>query len=295
MKKGAIYIFICYALWGVLPIFWKTLAGVNSVYVLCQRIFWSMIFCFLIIFAKGEAPALKALFKDKRQLFMLFLSGIMITINWGVYIYAVNSDRILEGSLAYYINPIISIIVGFVFFKEKPGALKLISVVTAAAGVLFAVIIYGRLPVLSLLIAGSFAAYSAVKKNIKAAGELSTFTETLFMTLPALIVIFIMEGKGMGAAGALSGFQFLLLPAAGIITSVPLLLFASGIKQTSMSLSGIIMYVNPTLQFLIGVIIYNEEFKTSDIITFAAVWIALILFIVSDINLSKKEARPKKS
>ena len=189
----------------------------------------------------------------------------MVSINWGSYIWAVNNNHILEASLAYYMNPIITILMGFACFKEKLNKNQWISVVIAFIGVMIPIIRYGQVPYLAVIIGGSFAIYGAIKKMVKA------------------------EINGIGAIGVIHNpMQFLLLPLAGIITAVPLLLFAQGIKSTPYSLAGILMYVNPALQLLIGVILYKEKFTAINAITFGFIWIALIIFLMSNMDISKK-------
>lgn len=285
--KGRIYVLLCYILWGLLPIFWKLLSQLNPIYVLCSRIVWSLVFCFIILYLKSELNDVKNIFLNKMLLLKLFLSGILLSINWGSYIWAVNSNHVLDASLAYFINPIITVILGFIIYKEKLTATQRISVIVAFIGILIPIFHERTLPYLALIIGGSFSMYSALKKNIKLNSEISNFMETLTVTPIALFIIIYFEVNGIGSIGALRDWQFILLPVSGIVTSIPLLLFSAGIKNISMSLSGILMYINPTLQFLVGILLYNEKLTTVNIITFIFVWIALLLFIISN----KKSAK----
>ncbi len=285
--KSGLYVLLCYILWGLLPIFWKLLSHLNPIYVLCSRIVWSLVFCFIILYLKRELNVIKDVLSNKKLLLKLMLSGVLLSINWGSYIWAVNSNHVLDASLAYFINPLITVILGFIIYREKLTVIQWISVIVAFIGILVPIAHEGTLPYLALIIGGSFSLYSALKKDIKLNSEISNFMETLAVTPIALFIIIYFEIQGMGSIGALSGGQFILLPISGIVTSIPLLLFAAGIKNISMSLSGILMYINPTLQFLVGILLYNESLTNVNIITFIFVWIALLLFIISNKKTAK--------
>ncbi|MBE6987328.1 MAG: EamA family transporter RarD [Ruminococcaceae bacterium] len=288
MKKGAIYVLMCYILWGVLPIFWKQLGGIDSFYILSLRIVWSLIFCGLILAAKGELHKIKEALSDKKERNMLLLSSIMVTINWGVYIFAVMSGKVLESSIAYFINPIFAVVLGFVIYKEKLTKLQWLSVLIAFIGVMIPIVIYGTIPYYALAIAVSFAFYGAAKKRVKADSVTSVFMETLYMAPIALMFILFKEFTGTGYITNVSTYQLILFPIAGVVTSVPLLLFAKGMKDTSLTLSGILMYINPTLQMLVGVLLYNETFTKTNLVMFMFVLAAVIIFVANNLIEAKK-------
>lgn len=288
MNKSLINVVGCYILWGLLPIFWKLLAGVNSAYVLAQRIVFSFIFCFAVILIKKRGGEIGRILKNKTERRRFFLCGILISINWGVYILTVAMGRILESSLAYYMNPLFSVLIGAVFFKEKLSTVQWTSVALAFAGVMFSVIRYGAVPYLAIIIALSFALYGALKKGIKAESETSICMETVSVLPIALIFIAYAQFSGYTTFASLSTAETLLLIATGPITSIPLMLFAKGIKETSIVTSGILMYINPTLQLLVGVFIYNEAFTQTNAITFAFVWAAVVLLVFDSLRKHKK-------
>ena len=288
MKKGAIYVLMCYILWGVLPIFWKQLGGIDSFYILSLRIVWSLIFCGLILAAKGELHKIKEALVDKKERNMLLISSIMVTINWGVYIFAVMSGKVLESSIAYFINPIFAVVLGFFIYKEKLTKLQWISVIIAFIGVMIPIVVYGTIPYFALAIAISFAFYGAAKKRVKADSVTSVFMETLYMAPIALAFILFKEFTGTGYLTNVSTYQLILFPIAGVVTSVPLLLFAKGMKNTSLTLSGILMYINPTLQMLVGVLLYNETFTNTNLVMFMFVLAAVIIFVVNNLIEAKK-------
>ena len=290
MNRSSLSVLGCYVLWGLLPIFWKLLANVDSVYVLAQRVLFSCIFCLAIILLKKNGSSVKNILKSKTERRRYFVCGILISINWGVYILTVAMGKILEASLAYYMNPLFSVVIGALIFKEKLSAVQWVSVGLALVGVMISVIAYGNVPYLAIIIGLSFALYGAMKKTIKAESEVSICMETMSVLPLALAFIVYAQLSGYTAFSSLSNAEMLLLAASGAVTSIPLMLFAKGIRKTSITTSGILMYINPTLQLLVGVLIYNEVFTKMNAITFAFVWAAVILFVLDSLRKHKVKA-----
>ena len=288
MNRSSLNVLGCYILWGLLPIFWKLLAGVNSAYVLAQRIVFSCVFCLAVILIRKNGGEIGKIIKNKSERRKFFLCGILISINWGVYILTVAMGRILEASLAYYMNPLFSVLIGAIFFKERLSRVQWASVALAFAGVMFSVIRYGEVPYLAIIIGLSFALYGALKKGIKADSETSICMETMAVLPIALVFIAYAQFSGFTTFSSLTTAEALLLIATGPITSIPLMLFAKSIKGTSIVTSGILMYIKPTLQLLVGVFIYNEAFTQTNAITFAFVWAAVILFVFDSLRKHKK-------
>lgn len=290
MNKSSFSVLGCYVLWGLLPIFWKLLANVDSVYVLAQRVLFSCIFCLAIILLKKNGSSVKNILKSKTERRRYFVCGILISINWGVYILTIAIGKILEASLAYYMNPLFSVVIGALIFKEKLSAVQWVSVGLALVGVMISVIAYGNVPYLAIIIGLSFALYGAMKKTIKAESEVSICMETMSVLPLALAFIVYAQLSGYTTFSSLSNAEMLLLAASGAVTSIPLMLFAKGIRKTSITTSGILMYINPTLQLLVGVLIYNEVFTKMNAITFAFVWAAVILFVLDSLRKHKVKA-----
>ena len=293
MNKDTFNVLGGYVLWGLLPVFWKLLAGVNSAYVLAQRIVFSCLFCFAVILIKKNGGELKNILRDKKQRRLYLACGLLISANWGVYILTVATGRILEASLAYYMNPLFSILIGALIFKERLSGVQWLSVALAFVGVMYSVVLYGSVPYLAIIIGLTFALYGAIKKGIKAESEVSICMETLSVLPLALIFIVYAQLSGFTTFASLSVKEMLLLVLTGAITSVPLMLFASGIKRTSITVSGILMYINPTLQLLLGVFVYNEEFTRANAITCAFVWLAVILFVGDGLRHKRHEKLAK--
>lgn len=291
MKRGPLYVLTCYILWGVLPVFWKLLAAVDSLYVLAGRIVWSLVFISVILAARRGFGAVRAVLGDRRELGRLALAGIFVCVNWGSYIWAVNSGHMLDASLAYYMNPILAILLGTVVFRERLTGLQWLSVAATFTGLVITILRYRQIPWVALIIGGSFAVYGAIKKGVHVDAGVSVFFETLVLSPFALVFMAAAEVRGAGAVGVLHGWQWLLLPAAGVVTTVPLLFFAKGIKSTPMTLSGILMYINPTLQLLLSVLLYQEEFTTTHAILFGFVWSGLALYLLSSLLRERKHKK----
>ena len=290
MKKGTIYVTLSYVLWGLLPVFWKLLADVDSFYVLACRVVFSLVVSAALLPLLGEARRAKDALKNKRLVGLMLCCGLLISFNWGVLIYCVAAERVLDVSLAYYINPLLAILVGFICFRERLSAAQWISCAIAAAGVAAPMLMAGEFPVLAVLCGLSFAVYGAVKKVADIPGELSTFMETLLVVPFAIAFIIYCEANGGPvASGQLSGWRLLLLPAAGAVTFLPVYLYSAGIRTTSMGLSGVLMYINPTLQLLIG-LLYGETLGTDMLVTFACVWIATAIYLISGAKSRKRAA-----
>lgn len=292
MNKDSAYVLGCYILWGILPVFWKLLAGVDSFYVLAQRIIFSCIFCYLIICAKRNRGELGRMLADAHDRRVFLCCGLLISVNWGVYILTIAMGRILEASLAYYMNPLFSVLIGAIFFKERLSGAQWVSIALAFIGVMISVVGYGEVPYFAIIIGLSFALYGAIKKGVKAESEVSTCVETMMVTPLALAFIIYAQVSGYTTYQSLSAAEMLLLALTGVVTSVPLLLFSKGIKNTPIVTSGILMYINPTLQLLLGVLVYGEAFTKTSAITFAFVWAAVILFVFDSLKRHKKQEKP---
>lgn len=274
-RNGIITVSITYVLWGILPLFWNLLHEVDSVYILCSRIVWSLVFCTVYLVASGRTGEIREVLRDRKLFGRCALAGIVICVNWGSYIWAVNNGHLLDSSFGYYINPIISVFLGAVFLREKLSAMTWMAVVLSGAGVAYAIIQSGTVPVLAIVIGGSFAVYGMLKKSVKLPSEVSLFMETLVVMPFALVYMIIMETAGKGGIAVLSGWKLLLLPMTGIITAIPLLLFAYGVRRIPLYLSGILMYLNPTIQFLMGIFFYHETPSQGELISFVCIWGAI--------------------
>lgn len=278
-KTGILLVTSAYVLWGCLPVFWKTLEAVPSLYVLCARVVWSLVFAACYLTLKRSWGRIKEILKDEKTVYRCALAGAVVCINWGSYIWAVNNGHLIDSSFGYYMNPILVVILGVLCFGERLSAREWTAVGLTGAGVLYMVIRSGTVPVLAIVIGGSFAVYGMIKKGLKVSSEESLFLETLFVSPAALIYIIYAENTGLGAGGVLAGPQWGLLPLAGIITAVPLLVYSGGVKKIPFYLTGILMYLNPTIQFLMGVFLYKEGIDKDKLFAFAFIWAGVVFML----------------
>lgn len=295
-KKGPLCVLACYVLWGLMPAFWKLLADVDSLYILAARVVWAMVLTGgALLWRRDRLEGVRRALRDRGERLLLAAAGCTIAVNWGVYIWAAGHGHMLDASLAYYMNPILAILLGTAVFREKLTVLQWLAAAVTLAGLVIAVVRWGQIPWIALVVGGSFAVYGALKKKVRSDAAVSTFLETLTVSPLALIAIFWMDARGTGAVGVLEGWRWLLLPASGAVTTVPLLFYAAGMKSTPMSLSGILMYINPTLQLTLSVLLYREAFTATHAILFGFVWTGLALYLAAgalDRRRHRKEDAP---
>ena len=284
---GVIYAVAAYILWGILPVYWKLINSVFSIEILSNRIVWAFIFTIVIIAVTKQWAELKRIAKDKKQMFYIFIASVLISINWGLYIWAVNSDKIVDASLGYYINPLLAVVLGVVIFKEKLNYWTGAALTIASIGVIIKAVQYGKIPWISLGLAISFALYGAIKKSVKANSIVGLTLETAIVTPVAAAYIVSRHVSGLGAFEKEGTLVILLLIGAGAVTAIPLLLFASGAKRLPLSLIGFTQYISPTISLIIGIFVYHEGFTAVDMIGFCFIWAALAIYSFSQISLAK--------
>jgi chloramphenicol-sensitive protein RarD len=277
-----------YVLWGVLAIYWKLLKAVPAYEILAHRVLWSFIFVTAVVLAQGNWAKVKNVLKQKKLMTYIFFASICVSINWFLYIWAVTSGHILDSSLGYYINPLMSIFIGMLVLKEKLNKIQYVALITALVGVIAMVVLYGSIPWVSLGLAVSFALYGLFKKLASVEPIVSLTLETLIVAPVALVFLIIRQVQGYGAFGSSSSVTF-LLAFAGIVTAVPLLLFAEGTRKVKLSTMGFLQYLTPTISLFIGVFVYKESFVAADLFKFGLIWISLAIYSYS---LLKKQ-RPK--
>ncbi len=287
-RTGIIQVTFSYIAWGFLPIFWKLLNEVPAFYVLFSRALWSLFFCIVYLTAAKKWKRIRELFKDKEIVRRCLLSGILICINWGSYIWGVNGGHVLDCSLGYYLNPILGVILGVLFFKEKLNKYEWTAVVFAVAGVLYLIVKAGVVPGLALLLAGSFGTYGMIKKGLKINSDESLFMETVLVSPIAVGFLVFSEMNGAGAVGVLSGAEWLLFPLAGIVTAIPLLVYSAGVQKIPLYLAGMIMYLNPTIQFFLGAFLYKEPITKDRIISFIMIWAGILIMTCGNLKKNKR-------
>ncbi len=287
-NKGVWFAVVCYSIWGFFPIYWKMLESAPPVQIVAHRLAWSLIFLVIAVTVRKQWPGFRSAF-NRRTLLIYLAAGVLLTINWLVYIYGVNAGFVVETSLGYFINPLVSVLFGVIFFGEKLPISKWIPIGIAAAGVGYLTISYGALPWISLALALSFGLYGLVKK-LSPLGALHGLTlETAMMFLPAVAYLVFVQVQGTGVFGHAAPLVNVLIVLCGVVTAIPLLLCSSAARSIPLSMIGILQYISPTLQFILGVFVYHEPFTHDRLIGFCIIWLALLLFSLGGIYQRRRE------
>jgi chloramphenicol-sensitive protein RarD len=296
-KQGMLNTAIAYLLWGLIPIYWKALDDVPSGEILAQRILWSFIFMILLILIAGKwipfMKTCKEILHNKNVLFRITLATLLISVNWLVFIWAVNGGNVVQVSLGYYINPLISILLGIIVLKEKSSKTQNIAFILASIGVLYLTFSLGVFPWVSLVLAVTFALYGLLKKKMHLNSMFGLAIETAIITPIALIYISFLPQHHFQMGNAISMTNWLFI-GAGVVTAIPLLLFGSGAKYIPLAMVGILQYIAPTLMLMMGVFLFNEEFTFSHLIAFLFIWSALAIYMGSHIMRSSNKHNPEK-
>ena len=279
MNRGIFIILSGYLIWGSFPIYWSLLNHVNPTEVLAHRIIWSIPVLLLFVSLKlSWRNNVRSILSNKGELLLLLVTGILICINWGTYIYAVSLGRVIEGSLGYFLSPIVSILGGFIFFKERVSKLQKYSIGFVTAGSLYYVASVEVFPWLGLILAFSFSSYGLMRKAMKSSAVPGLFLETiLLLPLTLFFVIWIASSNQLAFLNVDRSTDALLI-LAGIVTVIPLVLFTAGARLLPMTTVGILSFINPTLQFLVGYYYFNEPFNSDQFIGFIGIWIGLLLY-----------------
>jgi chloramphenicol-sensitive protein RarD len=278
MNKGIVYAFGAYFLWGFFPIYWKLLKQVSAIQLIAHRVAWSFVLLLAFVALTAQWPKFRAVAFKPRVVGVYLFSAALITINWWMYVWGVNAGFVVETSLGYFINPLLSILLGVVFLRERLRRLQWLAVGLAAFGVIYLTLALGRPPWIALTLACSFGLYGFVKKMAPLSSLYGLTLETGLVFLPALFFLVYSDMSGQGAFLHVPVLMNLLMVGAGVVAVVPLLMFAEAAKLVPLSVIGIMQYMTPTFQFLLGVFLYKEPFTTRQMIGFGFVWVALILF-----------------
>lgn len=282
-KKGLIYGLLCYCIWGLFPLYWRLIDHVDSVEILAHRMLWSGVFM-VTLFLGIRKVRLGDHIKRSRQYLMLLLTGALISFNWGLYIWAINHGYILQSSLGYYINPLVNVLLGYLFLHERLNRAQTIALILALAGVLYFTIDYGHFPIISLGLAFSFGIYGLLKKKMGINATAALTVETIWMMPAALLYITLIAAHGNSALNTFDWFTWMLLLLAGAVTAIPLLLYGKAAERITLTALGFLQYVSPTGQFLIGIFVYKEPFSTAHIVCFSLIWTGLIIFTLDTVR-----------
>jgi chloramphenicol-sensitive protein RarD len=301
LGKGIFFAVLAYFLWGILPLYWKLLSAIDPLHILALRIILSLVLVGVVL-ALNKNFAWLAVFKNRKKAGFMVLAGILLCAHWGIYIWAVNRGHTIESSLGYYINPLISIILGMIFFREKLKALQWAAFGLAALGVLILTMLSGTMPWIALSLALTFGFYGLLKKKIHLSALESLGAETLASIPVGLFLIFFrFEWNGaprllpapLNYLGTLPVHVWILLVFCGLVTSFPLYCFARGTKILPLSTMGFAQFLSPTMQFLLGLLVFHENFPARYFASFGIIWFAVILYIISLTQLDKKNEHTK--
>lgn len=284
LNKGAISATCAYILWGIFPLFWKNLKHVPATELLAHRISWAFVFLILLLIYQRNWNWIKPTLADKRVTGAFVGAALLLALNWGLYIWAVNSNYIIEASLGYFINPLVNIVLATLLLKEQLRVGQWAAIAVAASGVLYLTFVYGRPPWIALTLAFSFATYGLLKKRGSLNATEGLSFEISVLLVPAVGFVLYLQSSGDGAFVSAGLSTSILLIATGLITAIPLLLFAYGAQRINFSTLGLLQYIAPSMQFLLGVFVYNEPFTRQQLVGFVLIWLALVIYSAESLN-----------
>ena len=277
-SRGILYALGAFFIWGLFPLYWKPLHDVPALQILCHRIVWSAVFVAFILLLQRNWGWLGDSLRNPRRLAVFALSSFLLSFNWLIYIWAVNENRVVEASLGYFINPLVNVLLGRFFLGERLNRVQTTAVALAAIGVAWITLGVGSLPWVALSLGATFGVYGLLRKKAPLPSLEGLALETFMMLPLAIVALLWFESQGQGAFGHLGLNTDLLLMGAGVVTAIPLLLFASGARRLKLATVGLIQYVGPTIQLLLGVWLYHEPFGPERAIGFMLIWAALALY-----------------
>lgn len=281
--RGALAAASCYAAWGLFPVYWKQLAGIDAIELIAHRHVWSLLFVGLVM-AVGVGPGpLLAAVRSRAAVGWHAASGVLLTLNWLVFVWGVNHGRVLEASLGYFLVPLVNVGLARFVLREQLRRAQWIAIASATIGVLVLLVRVGRLPWIALSLAGTFGLYGLLRKKSPLGPLVGLGLETLLLFPFAAGFLLWRQQSGIGALGRVSGHTHLLLLSAGVVTAVPLLLFAYGARRIRFSTLGLLQYIAPTVQFALGVWLYHEAFSRERAAAFAFIWAGLALYTVDNL------------
>jgi chloramphenicol-sensitive protein RarD len=280
-----------YALWGLFPLYFPLLEPAGGVEIVAHRVLWSLVFVAVLLTLARRWASVRAALADRRSMLVLAVAAVLIAVNWLVFVYGVNSGHVVETSLGYFINPLVSVLLGVVVFRERLRRLQWVAVGIAALAVAVLTVDYGRPPWIALTLAASFGLYGLMKKLVRVEAVPGLFVETAVVVVPAVAVLAVMEARGDGTAFDGGPGHLLLLMSCGIATAVPLLLFAAATRRIPLSTVGLLQYLTPLMQLAIGVFIRHEPMPPARLAGFVIVWVALAVFTADSLRTARAAAR----
>ena len=288
-RRGVLLGFACYVTWGLFPLYWPLLEPAGAGEILAHRIVWSLVLMVAVVTGARQWSTLRAL--GRRTWLLVIAASALIAVNWGVYIYAVNSGHVIDAALGYFINPLLSVVLGVLLFHERLGALQWAAVGLGFASVVVIAVAGGHFPWIAVLLATSFGLYGLVKKVVPLAPTASLTAEGLVLFLPAVAYLSFLQVGGRATLTGHGAGHVLLLALSGVVTVLPLLAFAGAARSLPLSVLGLLQYLTPVVQFVIGVLVVHEHMIAARWIGFVLVWIALVLLSADGVRRARRDAR----
>lgn len=286
-SEGLAYGIGAYLFWGLIPVYWRLLREVSPAQLLAHRVIWGLVFFAAFAIARGRGPEIRVAFRDRRVRITLLVSAALLASNWLVFIYAINNGKVLQASLGYFINPLLSVLIGMLVLGERLRRLQWLALGLATIGVVRYAVVVGGLPWISLYLAASFGIYGLLRKRVRVDALPGSTLEILFMVPLALAYLTYLVVRGDGVLGNAGIGVHLLLVGTGLITMLPLLWFTNAARRLPLSTLGFLQYLAPTGQFILAVVIYEEAFPSAAFVGFAIIWTGLAVFSI-DVGLSRR-------
>ena len=288
---GVLYAGMAFFIWGISPLYWKAMQQVPALEIVIHRVVWSFFFLIGLTLAQHRWDEFRRVLKTPRTLLILTLTTVLVSGNWLLYIWAVNAGHMLQASLGYYINPLVNVLLGMVFLKERLRRPQALAVLLACAAVIFRTVSYGELPWIALTLGFTFGLYGLIRKVAPVGSLVGLTVETLLLTAPGIACLVYLEGQGTGALFHGSRALDALLIGTGVFTAVPLLFFNLGARRINLSTVGLMQYIAPSGMFLLAVFVYGEPFTTVQIWTFIMTWTALAIYTIDSLRAYRRVGR----
>lgn len=289
VNRGILLGAAAYTLWGLLPVYWKALQAVPAQQILANRMVWSLGFVLFILAVRRQWSWLGPTLRNSRVVGIYAITAVLLSVNWFVYIWAVNAGFVVETSLGYFINPLFNVLLGVLFLKEKLRPGQVIALSLAAGGVAYLTYSYGAFPWIAMTLAVTFGIYGLIRKTASLESTQALALETGVMFLPAMAYLLFVQANGTGALGNIDPRTTLLLVGAGVATGLPLLLFGAAARRITLTNLGLLQYIAPTLQFMLGVFVYKEPFSRQQLVGFGLIWVALFIYTLEGLRRSRRQ------
>lgn len=285
---GVIYAGSAFLIWGLSPAYWKVLGAVSALEIILHRVIWSFFLLMTLIVLQRRWGEFLAVLKKRRMLLTLFATAVVVSGNWLLYIWAVNNNYLLQASLGYYINPLVNVLLGMIFLRERLKKMQIVAVLLATAGVLYLTVYYGEFPWIALTLAFTFGVYGLVRKIAPVGPLVGLAVETMLLFVPAVMCLYYLDSRGMGFIFRVSFKLDLLLMGCAPLTAVPLLFFTLGAKRLYLSTVGLMQYIAPSCMFSLAVFVYDEPFSRTQVLTFIMIWTALVIYSTDSLIYFRK-------